>query len=310
MVADRLVNFRVANGNSTLERRPGNSEFGLLAPSIQYMDVVEDSGLLVITGKFGTEPGEVKIGGQNLQIDSWGKERIRARIPTTGPQSAGDVSVWSKGRRSNTRRLTNWRPTFKWEFITGNGSLKFMGELRLHFRADVASHREEPERPPKYRTVTLGLAGDSFGELEASGTNGDGTTRGEGVAAISSRTGGTSSFNFMDGIGEMDTETPAFRLALYVVAINGMWFVHNSGTMTPWPTAWALDEGPLSATNPLPAMRIRLDRDFAIMGDLKREVPLPVPSAVMFWSNHSPQYAPVDSVARREVRTRGRVPRP
>ena len=88
------------------------------------------------------------------------------------------------------------------------------------------------------------------------------------------------------------------RLALYVVAQYGMWNVNTqSGERAGLIQVWAKDEGPLSSTNPLPAMHIGLNEHFGIIGEQKREVPVPDPSAVLYWADHSPQYPPIAGAA-------------
>lgn len=310
---DMVSRNLVTSARATLLYQPGAPESGPLAPTIQYMDVDEtrggskDYGLLILTGKFGTDPGEVKIGNQELDVQSWGKERITARIPVSGPQSAGDVVVWSKGRKSNPRRLTDWRPTFHWEFKPPNaGSLKMEGELHLHFRADAASYREEAGKAPKYRTVQFSLAGDSFGELEASGT--ENKTKWEGVADISNRIA-RGSQNLMDGIGEIETEVPFMRLALFVVVLNGMESVDlERGVRITLPMVWAKGESELTVGTPgLPALDIGLNQQFGMRGATKREVDPPDPSAILFWSDYSPQYPPDNTLARSPIALRAGI---
>ncbi len=299
MASEHLLTYAGTKGTAKLEKKAGLPEFGLLAPSIQHMRVDEEQGLLILTGKFGTDPGEVKINGQDLHVDAWGNEEIKAIIDVDGPKSAGDVVVWSKGRKSNTRRLTDWRPTFRLEFVPGGNTLKWEGELRLHFRADVASYREEAGHNPKYRMVPFQIAADSYGELEASGDDGDpnSPTKWEGVASISNRIA-LGSPNLMDVFGEFDTQFPALRMWIAVLAQQGMESVEvKGGQRTPLFAVWVYpgDGSTLSAPLPnVPAMSVSLDHRFGILGALKRMHT----AEALFWSNYSPQYAPLDDLAR------------
>jgi hypothetical protein len=256
------------------------------------MDVDEQQGQLILTGEFGLDPGEVKVNGVALVIDRWDDEHIKAFIDRSGPASAGNVVVWSKGRKSNQRRLTDWRPTFHWDFITGSGTQKYIGELYLHFRGDVAPYREEIGKTPKFRMVPFTLASDSYGDLEASGREGDNEWR--GTAVISNRIA-LGSQNLMDGNGEIDTESPDMRFAFFVVAISGMTNVNTVlGRTTPLAMAWAKDDGEV-VKGGLPALHITLDAHFGLLGETKREVPPPDSSAVLYWTDEPPKYPPLPS---------------
>jgi hypothetical protein len=297
----RVSRGLTTSANATLGYWPGGTESGLLAPSIQYMDVEEESNTVVLKGKFGGEQGEVEINGTStgLRITSWTKEEIRVEIPVSGPHSAGDVVVWNKGRRSNTRRLSEWRPRFNLEF-KADGTLKWEGEVWLHIRADLSSYREEAGDPPQYRTVPFQIARDSDGELEASGIYSipfGSTTVWSGIARITNRMADPLAPNLVDGIGEVTTTSPFMRVALFVTAMRGMISTSDDGIEFDIPAVWGYGDGPLSVQNPLPALYIQLDREFGILGDFRRQSPIQ-PSTVMFWSNLKPNYIPADSLGR------------
>jgi hypothetical protein len=59
-------------------------------------------------------------------------------------------------------------------------------------------------------------------------------------------------------------------------------------------------------------MHIGLNQRFGIIGEVKREVPPPAPSALLHWVDYSPQYAPTAgataSIARLVVRGSAAVP--
>src|SRR5262249_10325313 len=85
----------LTSAGATLLYKAGNSESGLLAPSIKNMRLDEQTHLLHIYGKFGTDPrqsggGEVSINSQSsgqLQIKSWAPEEITVELPATGPNA-------------------------------------------------------------------------------------------------------------------------------------------------------------------------------------------------------------------------------
>ncbi|MCI0435744.1 MAG: hypothetical protein L0271_19195 [Gemmatimonadetes bacterium] len=310
------------SAGARLDYRPGNTESGLLAPSIKNMHVDEDSSLLVITGKFGSDPrssggGEVSINGSStnqLQIKSWDKEQIVAQIPLSGPNSAGDVVVWNRGRRSNTRRLSQWRgflpappisspaaPSgapwdFNLQFITGDGTRKWEGGVDLHFRVDLSSYRDAAGEPPRFRTIPFQIARDSHGELEASGTSSDGAEVWSGIARITTRLADPTAKNVVDGVGEIDTTSPFMRLALYITVLDGM-IGTNPGFTYMIPAVWGSNDGPLSPLKPLPSLYLPLDTDFGIIGDQRRQVPTG-PSSILYWSDIKPRYIPADTLAR------------
>ena len=312
---DRPGKAMTRSASARLEYQPGNTESGLLAPSIQNMHVEEDSSILVINGKFGSARGEVWINASQPPIKDWTKEQIRVEIPVSGQSSAGDVHVRSQGRRSNTRRLGQWKPfspapgtlppasasspastnwSFNLQFLTGEGTLKWEGGVHLHIRADLGSYREEAGEPPKYRTIPFQIARDSYGELEASGSSG-GTVFG-GIGRITTRLADPAARNVVDGIGEIDTESPYMRLALYISVAEGM-YVESEGIRATLPAVWGSNDGPLSPQKPLPSLYLPMDQDFGIVGASRRQVPTG-PSSVLFWSHLIPNYIPSDTLAR------------
>jgi len=274
------------------------------------MFVLEDSSLLIIAGKFGSQMGEVSVnrnsspasGGcpECLSIKQWTPDTIRAEIPLSGPYSAGDVVVWSKGRMSNARRLSEWRPTFKVEFVEGFGTHRWDGEIRLHFRADVSSFRQEAGKAPKYDTVPFQIARDSEGEFVASGeymVPGGGKDKWIGTAHLTNRIANPFSPNQIESQGEIDTESPALRLFLLAIATDGMKIINNGTDTVPMPTVWGYADAFLSVLNPLPAVSIDMDSEFRILGDTRREVP-GLPSPVLFWSDVAARFVPDPKLAR------------
>ncbi|MBC8137956.1 MAG: hypothetical protein H8F28_18915, partial [Fibrella sp.] len=71
-------------GDGELIFGPATSEFGLLAPSIKYVETDEFSKKLILHGQFGIDPGPgiryVRVDGADLNVTKWENERIEADI--------------------------------------------------------------------------------------------------------------------------------------------------------------------------------------------------------------------------------------
>jgi hypothetical protein len=288
-----------------LTYEPGpNGPSGLLAPSIQYMDVNEQNGTLILTGQFGSEEPDVEINGSPMSLRTWGPKQIVADLEDSGPRSAGYVVVKSRGRQSNTRVLTQWRPVFNIQFLEGSGSppLKWEGPIKLHFRADIASYRDESGEDPKYRMVPFHAARDSDGDITASGSRPSGgtTTTWFGTSHVVNMLLSPSAANVLGMQGEVDTENAQMNMFFFVSVTNGMW-IRNTPPGPPSdvaiPYVWAYGEVFLS-NPPLPAMRLNIDDDFNILSDQRRAVPLPDPSAVLFWATADAKFFRPDTAGR------------
>lgn len=182
---------------------------------------------------------------------------------------------------------------------SGAGHEKPEGEVRLHFRADVASFRKEAGQASEYRKAIFQVARDSEGELVGSGDNGKpdpNKVTWSDTARITNRIANPFAPNLIEAMGEFDTDSPALRLFLAVSAPEGM-KVTTSGQTFPLPAVWAYADGPLSNQKPLPALYIDVDRQFEILGDSRRQAPTN-PSSFLFWSNVTPRYSPDDRLAR------------
>jgi hypothetical protein len=123
----------------------------------------------------GSVPGQVVIGGVTYGSSRWSADSVRVRLPVSGPGSAGEVVVWSDGRRSTPRYLTDWRLTFNLSYHP-EAEYKWEGPVRTHFRADVGHYRHSAGRPAKFRTVHVLFASDADGDLTASGQRVSGGT--------------------------------------------------------------------------------------------------------------------------------------
>ena len=156
--------------NSELKFHPASSsQFKLLAPSIEYMQVDEkvDSEepppVLSIYGIFGDQQGEVYVIKDNdktpLPVQSWGRDTITCHLD---PEYYGDIFVKVNGNRSNLRHLSYWEgqvefsgkpphPNPPWPQISCD--LQDLVTWDLKVRADIDTVRETPEAADADRVV-------------------------------------------------------------------------------------------------------------------------------------------------------------
>ncbi len=157
-----------------------NANFGLLAPSIRYMFVIENTDSFFVTGVFGSDPGSdgrVLVDGIELPILDWQPELITAFIPNTGAGSAGPVIVevdgivgptYSVKRKSNVVNLTEWRNQITYT-TEDAGTLSGSIVINSHLRQDIHTFREEPHEAPIHYSTTFFAADDSYGTVSTSG---------------------------------------------------------------------------------------------------------------------------------------------
>lgn len=152
--------------------RSVDEEFGLLNPSIKYMDVSEPQATLTLTGTFGHDQGKVTVDGTELTIRSWGANKIVCSLPLNGPGSAGLVRVEVRGHKSNYRSLSEWRGIFEYD-MTGPGTLHKHMTLRTRWRGDIGSYRDKPGESPKFREVHCEFTPDCVTSATGSGSHSD-----------------------------------------------------------------------------------------------------------------------------------------
>lgn len=164
--------------SSRMRYHPGSSNFGLLAPSIQFLDLYAATDTLTINGIFGEDPGpngQVTVDGTPLTIASWTPTVIKCQLPLRGPGSMGPVIVQSKGtdgsdfRKSNIVNISQWEGTFTQTREEG-GSLKLTAMYDFRIRADIHSHRDEPGQTPFKPITPFFQERDATGEWLANGT--------------------------------------------------------------------------------------------------------------------------------------------
>ena len=252
-----LVPFPRAGGNSVI-----------LDPSIRELLVNEYDETLTLKGYFGSRQGKVTAGAGELVVKSWAWDTIVCALPATGPGSNGDVVVEVPGelgrtRKSNVHQLTEWSIPlhYLWSGAYGLPGVKFEGNGKLRFRADVGSYREKPGAPPVFPLRGMVPTKDSSLPLTGSGSHSDGscTTTLSGSGVFPSATNGAPLALVLAAPAYVDANTPhigglglAFGAAQgalpYRLTVTGQ---GCSGNNPVAPTFGLLD-GPDSFPSPVP----------------------------------------------------------
>jgi len=160
---------------SKFDIQPPDAAFGLLAPSIEQLSVDERNKKLYLLGYFGSDGSNasVTINDQPLPISDWSIGEIHCTIPTSGPNTSGDVKVIVNGDTSNTVQLTEWKGEVQ-VVATFPGSIGYTVTYSFDIRGDVHAYREHPGAAP----VRASLEGAdalpaSFAFLSAGGSISD-----------------------------------------------------------------------------------------------------------------------------------------
>lgn len=130
--------------------------FNLLRPTITRVNTrlgtygtTEPPMVLHLHGLFGSERGQVTVGGQELAIHTWQPTYILAALPGHGPGSAGDVVVSVRNHRSNPAPLSEWRGHVHWRvdynaYLVPAEGLSAEVDCQFQLRADYHAFRTEP----------------------------------------------------------------------------------------------------------------------------------------------------------------------
>jgi hypothetical protein len=156
-----------------------NNDFGLLAPSIQFLSN-EDDGVqphLIIAGMFGADPGEgkrsVTINDTELDNIHWSPTEIDCDIPEAGSNASGTVVVkvgsGTNARESNHVNLTEWIAELTYD-RDDPGDLAAQMTIKLRILADIHPFREKPGEQPFETTVLFPPRGDTNMHMTTSGT--------------------------------------------------------------------------------------------------------------------------------------------
>jgi hypothetical protein len=306
--------------NAVLSVFPLQDDFGLLTPSIQFLSIqqspfIEDE--LVIAGIFGTDPGAgqraVTINGEPLDVVEWAPTLITASLPN---DAAGTVVVeigqGAAPRRSNPVNLTLWKGELIYEH-DDPGDLRAEMRLKVDFRADIHSFRDEPHEQPFETTVLYGAmrtasvsitSGGSYSETVGICLNTWTLTKGAELASPFGPTKPEGAWNYL---GSVDTQHRKLQLNLYALALYeaGTWMYSGPAECGPFtvPLSIALqtEDCLFDSVDALKAIEIDMGPDYDVLagsrgpcgvdGMVGPLIDLPA-QASMHWSAFAPMYPP------------------
>jgi len=170
----RFRNYHICDNGAQLVYETRNSDYVLLRPSIEFMEVDEYSSTLILRGMFGTEEGKVTVDGVAAAVTIWDFGAIACVIPEEGEGSVGDVVVSVGDIKSNPVPLSEYN--IKMNYSVNDEGLTTAGEFTLRIRADVHRRRTKPREEPK-RPSLDDIPGDG-GRAFARGSKATYTIRG------------------------------------------------------------------------------------------------------------------------------------
>jgi hypothetical protein len=173
-----------------------SGDFGLLRPSIKYVETREEDRKLILHGLFGKRPnhGEtVKVDGHELPIDQWNDDGTRIEcsdLLLNGAGSEGPVVVEIEGHESNKVPLTGWHFQFTYTIAKADAPDKPIATVTFPVfdRGDVHRVRDKPGHEPHPRPTGILMVRDPDQKLvfsvNGSCTFGDTTYRWSGSGEI------------------------------------------------------------------------------------------------------------------------------
>ncbi len=131
--------------------RANRDNFGLLTPSIKFINPLPYQRRIELIGTFGKDPGEenrkVEIANVAQVVDKWEPDKITVLLPDSDLGPSGEVKVFHKGRPSNSRWLSKWTGKIG-VTIAGGDSLAFNADFQVNMIGDPWSYREQPGMKP------------------------------------------------------------------------------------------------------------------------------------------------------------------
>jgi len=205
--------------SSHLDIQGSDMGLGMLAPSIQSLQLDETNGTLQIAGMFGDATGDALFESSKIPVTLWTAGLVVADVSGGGTSGAVKI-LGAYGPDSNAAPLTEWRGSAT--YTVQDSGLTATMSFQMHFRADVHGYRMAPGQAPVYPLQSFQQAMDSTGTYDFSGTyvSPDGfyteTWSGSGTLAPAASPAAQSGFFFM---GNMDDTT--WKAALTAVAAMG-----------------------------------------------------------------------------------------
>lgn len=143
----------------------GPGDFGLLRPSIKYVEVDEEESTLTLHGLFGQRQNrgeKVTVNGVELAIKEWSSEGDRILcegLPQKGDGSEGPVVVEINGIQSNRVPLSGWHGDFTYKLEKAGEQIATVN-FPVFLRGDVHRVRDRPGEQPHPRPTGVGMARD------------------------------------------------------------------------------------------------------------------------------------------------------
>jgi hypothetical protein len=287
--------------NAVFVAKPRGGVLQLLTPGIHHVEADEFLDQLVLHGDFGSVQGTVTVNGHLRPIVSWAPDKVVCELPRDGDGSCGPVQVRVGNRRSNARWLTEWRTPVSLVFADpGRVPLKITGQCTVRHRADVGPVRERPAQTPLPVERHANPTAEGLLPLHASGTWTD-----PGAHCSVSWTGDMDyATNVMDvsdhvlwAMLKIDRVKGEHALGLMLGSVAGADFQETGcGHTAPLAAAFGVIDGFVdfkrttdfgNVVVPLPAARLQLGADFAVLPGQHLEGPYQVR-----WGAGSVRFAP------------------
>ncbi len=149
--------------------------FKRLAPVITHLQM-KAGNQLVVHGDFGSEAGEVTVGGAKVGA-TWGEHEIRVVLDNA---QHGEVVVGVQNLKSNPRQLGSWIGKVSYaskrvDDQCNGATFKADVDVDLHLRADMQAMRQEVDGPLKNNPAVIVPANDTAGRWVADGICRDST---------------------------------------------------------------------------------------------------------------------------------------
>lgn len=183
-LADVLVNLEDGKQeHSILRIEPsGRGDFGILAPSIEYVNIDEEKKKLTLHGFFGTDQSKIRVfvrnglqssaapSGFELTREPFSSEQVITctGLPDSGDGSAGYLvaaAEYDDGRfiESNPVPITAWKGTFTYTLrLPDQGPDASIGRIDIsaYLRGDIHRPRKVPGEVPRARPCIMGMVQD------------------------------------------------------------------------------------------------------------------------------------------------------
>ncbi|HKW13291.1 MAG TPA: hypothetical protein VJS69_02285, partial [Candidatus Krumholzibacteria bacterium] len=317
-----LVTDPYANAVLTVSKL--KDDFGLLAPSIQFLSIedVGENTKLFIAGIFGADPGDgnraVKMNGQSLDVIAWEPTLITCKLSddAAGPVTV-EVGSGSDPRVSNTVNLTSWEGDVVYE-RDDPADMRATMTMKVHFRADIHAFREIPHENPWETQVLFSWIDDGSCSITTSGTYTESNPPCGDIykllyGADLGKPGSFSPSGSWRYLGSIDTQTHTMQFNLLLTALfkAGTWQHTGPAECAPFTQDMYAGIQPelclFDDVQGVTAFRMQMTPEFDVTGDNRGPcpaVPLMAPlsaqtaQAKVHWETWTPAFPPDPDAAR------------